>query len=427
MTKMLMQLLVTTGEHPYAGMLGLDLTIRKALTDLLHKYPLYRGSDAPPDERLQRLTLQEVCEMNVTRWLVLNLKDNGKQNWDYVNAHLITLNVPYYVKHNLVQWLDGSNVRPNYMCPNVFPWRHSRKERKWEKEGHASYKTQDSPEKIAEAVGPMTIWTDQLWKFGFIDQRPSPDNMYDVCTDAGTWTMTPIKRFEESWAGNFILFKHKWNAKQDVNEISDRVEITEVFHGTSPQTVVPIALAHGLSALREDDGNHVESHIAEAATYFAPAPMTKDSWSRLYADPSRLFKDDCSPMDADAKVEELSASNAACIRVYFKCSGFGPKILNKSPGQKSNMEICFGPGNVRIDELWITVGEPQNTAKAVAYYSVPERMMCCETTEAIASMGGGKPHVMFENDSLNVIHNEPFKRWTAKTWNPTHLSPPIQY
>ena len=155
--------------------------------------------------------------------------------------------------------------------------------------------------------------------------------------------------------------------------------------------------------------------------------MTKDSWSRLYADPSRFFKDDCSPTDANAKVEELSASNAACIRVYFKCSGFGPKILNKSPGQKSNMEICFGPGNVRIDELWITVGEPQNTAKAVAYYSVPERMMCCETTEAIASMRGGKPHVMFENDSLNVIHNEPFKRWTAKTWNPTHHSPPIQY
>jgi hypothetical protein len=428
MTKMLMQLLVTKGKHSFAGMLGLDLSIRKDLTELLHKYRLYRGADAPPDDHLQRLTLREVCEMNVTRWLVLNLKGDGEQKWDYVNAHLITMNVPYYVEHNQIQWLDGSNVRPNFMCPNIFPWRHSLKDRKWEKVGHSSYAAQDTPEKIEEAVVALSFWTDQLWKLGFIDQRPSPENMYDVCTDDGAWTMSRIKRFHESWTGNFVLFKHQWNATQYVKDVSDRVDVTEIFHGTSPQAVVPIALAHGLSALREDAGNHVESHIAEAATYFAPGPMKASSLARGYASPSRFFKDDCSPMEAFAKVDELSASNAACVRVYFKCSGLGPKIKNKSAGQKNNTEICFGPGNSRIDELWITVGEPQDTANAVSYFTVPERMMCCETAEAVDAMSPyGKPHTMFENDSLNVIHQEPFKRWTAKTWNTTHHSPPIQY
>ena len=165
--------------------------------------------------------------------------------------------------------------------------------------------------------------------------------MYDVCADGDEWILTPINRFQDSWAGNFVLFKFRWNAPQYVKEVSDKVEVTEIFHGTSPQAVVPIALAHGLSALREDAGNHVESHIAEAVTYFAPGPMSKESWARRYADPSRLFAD-CSPQDAFDKVNELSASNAACIRMYFKCSGLGSKGPNKSPGQKMAMRYVLG-------------------------------------------------------------------------------------
>ena len=112
MTKMLMQLLVTTGRHPFVGMTGLDMSIRKDLVDLMRKFTIYTGADAPDDELLQNLTLQEVCEINVTRWLVLNTKGEGEQKWDYINAHLITLNVPYYVEHNRVQWLDGFMFGP---------------------------------------------------------------------------------------------------------------------------------------------------------------------------------------------------------------------------------------------------------------------------------------------------------------------------
>ena len=91
------------------------------------------------------------------------------------------------------------------------------------------------------------------------------------------------------------------------------------------------------------------------------------------------------------------------------------------------MEMCFGPGMFKIKELWITIGEPQNTAKAVSYFAVPEKMMCCETDEAVDASVDGKPLIMFDNDSLNMIHPGPMHRWTAKTWNPTHSSPPIQY
>ena len=91
------------------------------------------------------------------------------------------------------------------------------------------------------------------------------------------------------------------------------------------------------------------------------------------------------------------------------------------------MEICFGPGMYRIKELWITVGEPQNTAKAVSYFAVPETMTCLETKEVIDARVDGKPIFMFENDSLNMIHPAPLHRWTAKTWNPTNSSPGIQY
>jgi len=440
MTKMLMHLWMTKKRHPFAGMRGLDFSTRKALTDLCRRLRTYTGPNAPPDEHLQNLSLQDVCEINVARWLVFNLKGDGEQKWEYINAHMITLNVPYYVEHNLVQWLDGANVRPNAMCPHRFPMRHSLRERKGEKLGQAGYAVQDTPEKITEAVIAMYLWVNQLYVKGFIDQVASSMNMYDVCagTEAGEsnyadasliddeWTLKPIKWIQDSKEGNFVLFKFGWTAEQDINRQPQGVEVTEIFHGTSPLTVVPIALARGLTALREDDGNHVESHIAEAATYFAPGPMSRNNWSRRYADPSRLFAD-CDPQSAVHKVDELSADNAACIRVYFKCVGFGPKIPNKSKGQKDNMEICFGPGMYRIKELWITVGEPQNTAKAVSYFAVPETMTCLETKEVIDARVDGKPIFMFENDSLNMIHPAPMHRWTATTWNPINSSPGIQY
>jgi len=277
------------------------------------------------------------------------------QKLEYVNAHMITLNVPYYVEHNLVQWLDGSNVRPNSMCPNRFPMRHSLKARKGEKLGQAGYADQDTPEKISEAVDAMSLWTNQLYVRGFIDQTAPSTNMYDVCADteagesnyaaasltANEWTLTPINRIQESRAGNFVLFKFGWTAEQDVKRLPDRVEVTEIFHGTSPLAVVPIALARGLTALREDDGNHVESHIAEAATYFAPGPMSKNSWARLYADPSRLFAD-CDPQSAFRKVDKLSANNAACIRVYFNAMVLDQRFITSHRARQVKWKCALG-------------------------------------------------------------------------------------
>ena len=140
----------------------------------------------------------------------------------------------------------------------------------------------------------------------------------------------------------------------------------------------PIALARGLLALRQDEGQHIESHIDEAAAYFAPGGMSKDSYTRFYASPSRLLED-CSPNDAAKKIHDLSRNNASCIRVYLKCIGYGDKIRNKSPAQKKGEEVCFGPGKFCIEELWITTGELQNTEKAVSYFTVPREIVCIDS------------------------------------------------
>ena len=152
--------------------------------------------------------------------------------------------------------------------------------------------------------------------------------------------------------------------------------------------------------------------------------MSRSSYARLYANPSRLMKE-CSPKDALKKIEELSNANASCIRVYFKCTGYGAKIANSSNAQKSKRETCFGPGKSTIDELWITVGEIQDTDKAVSYFSVPRKITCTDSERAKIDRRNRVPHLMYENDSLRRFQVEPFHRWSATNWNPKKWA--IQY
>ena len=112
----------------------------------------------------------------------------------------------------------------------------------------------------------------------------------------------------------------------------------------------------------------------------------------------------------------LSNGNAACIRTYLKCSCFGTRVPSKSPAQKRGEEICFGPAKTKIEELWVTIGEEQNTHKAVSYFAVPEVMTCYQSDEAIDHMTNGKPLFRFYNDSLIRHHDGPYNRWTATCW-----------
>jgi hypothetical protein len=226
--------------------------------------------------------------------------------------------------------------------------------------------------------------------------------------------------------GNFLLLKFKWNGPQDDLRITEaeKLKPTMMFHGTTPDTIVPIALARGLVTLTEKDGPHTESHIDEAAAYFAPGDMSKNSHARLYASPSRLFKDGQED-DCLSKINELSKDNASTIRVYLKCTGYGDKIANSSEAQKKKHEICFGPGKFTIDELWITIGEKQDTEKAVSYFAMPEKITCTDTDEAKQHLERKEPYFVYVNDSLRRVQSEPWHRWTVTEWNPKKWA--IQY
>jgi hypothetical protein len=122
---------------------------------------------------------------------------------------------------------------------------------------------------------------------------------------------------------------------------------------------------------------------------------------------------ECAPQDALDKMQELCDDNAACMRTYLKCRGFreNANTVNQRWGN------CFKSSEFRIEELWISMGEAQDTAKAVSYFIVPKEMHCCKTKEAIECSKDGRPHVMFHNDSLKRFHPNPEHRWAVNAWD----------
>jgi hypothetical protein len=334
------------------------------------------------------------------------------QDWKRINAHLITLNVKLFESCGKVQWLDGANVRPNYMSPNSFPWRYSLADRKWERKGHPHYRQQDSPQKLEDGAKSMTSWLQSLFDNSIVKENEKlRGHMFDVCDDCTEWQMQPLYTFEDSLPGNFVLFKFEWIADQTVDTVGT-AEATEFFLGTSPLDIVPIALAMGLSKIRTDAFDY-EERVDNPAAYVAKGPMSRYSPARTYADPSRLFAE-CAPQDAIDKMQELCEENAACIRTYLRCRGFRK---NETMVNQRSWDTCFKPSEFRIEELWLSVGEAQDTAKAVSYFMVPKEMTCCKTAEAIQNGKDGLPHVMFNNDSLKRFHPDPENRWAVNAWD----------
>ena len=118
--------------------------------------------------------------------------------------------------------------------------------------------------------------------------------------------------------------------------------------------------------------------------------------------------------DAIDIMQELCEENAACIRTYLRCRGFRK---NETMVNQRSWDTCFKPSEFRIEELWLSVGEAQDTAKAVSYFMVPKEMTCCKTAEAIRNGKDGLPHVMFNNDSLKRFHPDPENRWAVNAWD----------
>ena len=234
--------------------------------------------------------------------------------------------------------------------------------------------------------------------------------MFDVCDECEEWIMQPISRFEESLPGNFVMFKFQWTAYQTVDTVGTE-EATEFFLGTSPMDIVPIALNGGLSKIRTQAFDH-EDRVDSPAAYVAKGPMSKYSKARDYADPSRLFAE-CAPQDSLDRMKELSDGNAACMRTYLKCRGF----KKSETVNHRNWGTCFKSSEFRIDEMWISLGEAQDTAKAVSYFAVPKEMTCCKTDKATEHIMQGMPYTVFHNDSLKRFHPDPENRWAVYAWD----------
>ena len=423
MTKTLMQMYMQHGKHSFVYGIGMSAEVMQALLHIQNTYASYSGEECPDDAVLQSATLVDVCMMNVLRWIVLYPKvANSSYDWSKINAHLIRLNVELFNAHGIAQWLDGANIRPNMMYPNKFGWRHSIVKRKWE---HCADMRHNTLEKMQLALPGVNAWLDLLRSEGVIAEVCNESNSHGVMMTAdGSWVLHD-DRAPEVWsapAGAFQLWKIKWTAPQypEWTEPVDGEEVTKMFHGTTADALVPMALAGGIAALAGDDST-TASHIEDPCAYFAPAPMHKHNMAREYAIPGRIIERDFLDLD-DAQVteiaEHMSANHAATVRVYLHCTGKGPKVRCSSKAQKKDHEVCFAPGNFTINELWITIGEPKDTGRAVACFTVPQYMTCMQTDEAKEHRMQRKPYYRFKNDSLTLWHPAPWHRWTSAAWCP---------
>jgi hypothetical protein len=75
--------------------------------------------------------------------------------------------------------------------------------------------------------------------------------------------------------------------------------------------------------------------------------------------------------------------------------------------------------------LWISIGEKQDTEKAVSYFAIPENITCTDTDEAKQYLQREEPYFVYKNDSLRRVQQEHWHRWTITEWNPKKWA--IQY
>ena len=173
---------------------------------------------------------------------------------------------------------------------------------------------------MTDALAECNIWLGMLVECGIIASKAEQTNMFRVSVDPyGAWVEHPVQTIQhqehvDMLPNDFVLWKMPWCADQQAITVSEVAVETVMLHGTSPESLVPIALARGILALAREESiaeNHLGNDVPCA--YFVPGKFSNGSLCREYAHLSRLFRE--GSHDSRTMTELLSAKHAATMRV----------------------------------------------------------------------------------------------------------------